>query len=158
MQVQRQHAEQTGTQNPQHRLFGRQRVQQPFQKLGIPIEFCCAEIHLGVANHVEEHKTHECNAGDGHCILFAYRCAIQIKQQWPPRAGRRCSSRYGLARGCGGAHTSGLNPLQTLVLKYPHTEPDHCICGVKPVSSSRFTVNHRDSPSGPAILYTHASP
>ena len=80
MQMQRQHAEQTGTQNPQHRLFGCQWVQQLFQKLGILIELDCTEIHLGVANHVEEHKTHKCDTRDGHCILFAHCGAIQIKQ------------------------------------------------------------------------------
>ena len=80
MQMQCQHAEQTGAQNPQHRLLRRQWIQQLFQKLGILIELDGAEIHLGVANHVEEHKTHECNARDGHRILFAYCGAIQIKQ------------------------------------------------------------------------------
>ena len=60
------------------------------QEFGVVIEGLSTHVHLQVADHVEENKTHHRNTRDGHHILFANSSGIQIKQERTLFASLQC--------------------------------------------------------------------
>ena len=79
MQVQHEHRQQTAAQNPQNCTFWCEWVQKFFEKFGVAVKFGSPEIHLQIADHVKQNKTHQGDSGDGHGIFFADCSRIKVK-------------------------------------------------------------------------------
>ena len=88
MDMQDRHGQETTAQDPQHGFLRENWVQQLFQEVRVVVEVGLPHVHLEVADHMEQHEAQKTNAGDGHHILFAHGCAVEVNQKRSPTASR----------------------------------------------------------------------
>ena len=82
MQVEKQHGDKAAAQNPENPAFRSKRVKQCLQEMGVVVKICCTGIHLEVADHMKEDKTHHGYARDTHYVLLAHRSGIEVEEKW----------------------------------------------------------------------------
>ena len=72
LDVQRECADETKTKYPKDTCGRNDRHKELAQELCVVVEILGPEIHLEVANHVEEHEPHQHDAGESHDPFLAH--------------------------------------------------------------------------------------